>query len=133
MSSFELGQAALAHTHHSATLSTPGALRAIIGTSLYLSVLAMLAIGLGFLIRNTAGAIAALFGMLLVLPILAQALPGHLATDVTKFLPMTAGTGLMATVQDPTLLSPWAGFGVFCLYAVAAISAGAFMLKRRDA
>ena len=88
---------------------------------------------LGFLIRNTAGAIAALFGMLLVLPVLAQALPGHLANDVTKFLPMPAGTSITATVQDPSLLSPWIGFGVFCLYAIAAIGAGAVMLKRRDA
>ena len=130
---FEIGQAALASTHHSATLSSPGALRAVIGTALYLSVLALLGIGLGFLIRNTAGAIAALFGMLLVLPVVAQALPGHLANDVTKFLPMPAGTGITATVQDPTMLSPWTGFGVFCLYAIAAIVAGAAMLKRRDA
>jgi len=130
---FEIGQAALASSHHSATLSSPGALRAVIGSALYLSVLAMLAIGLGFLIRNTAGAIATLFGMLLVLPVLAQALPGHWANDVMKFLPMPAGTGITTTVQDPTMLSPWAGFGVFCLYALAAIGAGAFMLKRRDA
>jgi ABC-2 type transport system permease protein len=130
---FVLGQAALPGTHQSATLSSPGALRAVIGTSLYLSVLALLAIGLGFLIRNTAGAIAALFGLLLVLPILAQALPNNWANDVTKYLPMPAGTSITATVQDPTTLSPWAGFGVFCLYAVAAIGAGAVMLKRRDA
>jgi len=130
---FEIGQAALANTHHSATLSSPGALRAVIGTALYLSVLALLAIGLGFLIRNTAGAIAALFGLLLVLPILAAVLPGHWANDVMKYLPMPAGTAITGTVQDPTALSPWAGFGVFCLYAVAAISAGAVMLKRRDA
>lgn len=130
---FEIGQAVLANTHHSATLSSPGALRAVIGTALYLSVLALLAIGLGFLIRNTAGAIASLFGLLLVLPILAQALPGTWADNVTKYLPMPAGTAITGTVQDPTSLSPWAGFGVFCLYAVAAIGAGAVMLKRRDA
>ncbi len=75
---FEIGQAVLANTHHSATLSSPGALRAVIGTALYLSVLALLAIGLGFLIRNTAGAIAALFGLLLVLPILAASAARYL-------------------------------------------------------
>jgi ABC-2 type transport system permease protein len=130
---FEIGQAALANTHHSVTLASPGALRAVVGTALYLSALALFAIGLGFLIRNTAGAIAALFGLLLVLPILAQALPGHWAADVTKYLPMPAGTSITGTVQDPTLLSPWSGLGVFCAYAVAAIAAGAVMLKRRDA
>jgi ABC-2 type transport system permease protein len=130
---FEIGQALLSSTHAQATLSSPGALRAVIGGALYLSVLAMLGVGLGFLIRNTAGAIASLFGLLLVLPVLAQALPGHWAGSVTKVLPMPAGTSIMETRFDPTALSPWTGFGVFCLYAVAAIAAGAVMLKRRDA
>jgi len=30
-------------------------------------------------------------------------------------------------------LSPWAGLGVLCLYAAAALGAGAFLLARRDA
>jgi ABC-2 type transport system permease protein len=130
---FEVGQSLLASTHHQASLTSPGALRAVVGGALYLSLLSMLAIGLGFLVRNTAGAIATLFGLLLVLPVLAQALPGSWADDVTKFLPMPAGTAIMATVADPTSLSPWAGLGVFALYPIAAILAGAFMLKRRDA
>ena len=46
---------------------------------------------------------------------------------------MVAGTQVMTTVRDPSLLSPWAGIGVFALYAVAALAAGAVMLKRRDA
>jgi hypothetical protein len=36
-------------------------------------------------------------------------------------------------VTDRTLLSPWAGLGVFAVYAVVAVAAGAFVLKRRDA
>lgn len=130
---FELGQAALSSSHYQASLSTPGAVRAVIGAALYLSVLSLLGIGLGFLIRNTAGAIAALFGLLLILPVLAQALPSSWATHVQKVLPMPAGTSIMTTVHDPTALSPWAGLGVFCLYALAAIAAGALMLRRRDA
>jgi ABC-2 type transport system permease protein len=130
---FEVGQTLLSSTHHQASLSTPGALHAIIGGGLYLALLSMLAIGLGFLVRNTAGAIATLFGLLLVLPVLAQALPGNWANDVTKLLPMPAGTSILATLQDPSSLSPWTGLGVFALYPVVAIAAGAFMLKRRDA
>ena len=49
-----------------ASLSTPGAGRAIFGGAIYLTLIGLLAIGLGFLIRNTAGAIAALFGIVLV-------------------------------------------------------------------
>ena len=46
---------------------------------------------------------------------------------------MPAGTQIMTTVQDSSLLTPWAGIGVLSLYAIAAIWAGAVMLKRRDA
>ncbi|MDQ1463140.1 MAG: type transport system permease protein [Actinomycetota bacterium] len=130
---FEAGQAIMGSTHHQASLSTPGALRAVIGGALFLTVICVLGIGLGFLLRSTAGAIATLFGLILVLPILVEALPSPWPQDITKFLPLGAGTVLMNTVKDPTMLSPWAGFGVFCLYAVAAIAAGAAMLKRRDA
>ena len=58
---FLLGQQALSSTHLQASLSTPHAVRAIIGAGLYLTLIGLLAAGLGFLIRNTAGAIAALW------------------------------------------------------------------------
>ncbi len=31
------------------------------------------------------------------------------------------------------MLGPWTGFGLFCLYAVAALGAGVFLINRRDA
>ena len=130
---FLIGQAVLSPTHLQASLSSPGAVRAILGGALYLSLLAMLSIGLGFLIRNTAGAIATLFGMLLVLPALASALPSPWRDRVTEYLPMPAGTEIIATVRDPHSLAPWAGLGVFAVYVVVAVGLGAVMLSRRDA
>jgi len=53
---FLLGQQALASTHRQASLSTPGAERAILGAGLYLTLIGLFAVGLGFLIRSTAGA-----------------------------------------------------------------------------
>jgi hypothetical protein len=114
-------------------LGSPGAARAVLGGALYLTVVGLLGVGLGFLIRNTAGAIAALFGLLLVLPAIANALPSSLYKDIFKFLPMPAGTQIMTTVKDSSLLTPWAGIGVFALYAVVAVAGGAFALRRRDA
>jgi ABC-type transport system involved in multi-copper enzyme maturation permease subunit len=114
-------------------LSTPGAARAVLGGALYLTVVGLLGVGLGFLLRNTAGAIATLFGLLLVLPAIAAALPSSLYDDVYKFLPMVAGLRILTTVPDHTVLSPWAGLGVFAVYAAVAIGAGAVMLMRRDA
>jgi len=130
---FLLGQQALASTHGQASLSTPGAWRAILGAAVYLTLIGTLGVGLGFLIRSTAGAIATLFGIVLVLPLLAQALPSPYSTDVTKYLPLSAGTRILSvTHPDPTALGPWIGIGLTALYALAALIAGAVALARRD-
>jgi ABC-2 type transport system permease protein len=130
---FIFGQQALASTHAQASLSTPHAVRAILGAGLYLTLIGLLAVGLGFLVRNTAGAIAGLFGVVLVLPLLTNALPDPYATDIAKYLPLNAGTQIMVTRNfDATMLGPWTGLGVTALYALAAIIGGAVMLKRRD-
>jgi len=131
---FLLGQQAQASTHAQASLSTPGAARAIVGGAIYLTLIGLLAVGLGFLIRNTAGAIATLFGIVLVAPLLASALPTPYSTDVSKYLPLNAGSQILVTMNfDPTQLTPWVGIGVTALYAAVALIAGAVMLKRRDA
>jgi hypothetical protein len=131
---FLLGQQALKSTHLQATLSTPNALRAVIGAGLYLTLIGLLAVGLGFVIRNTAGAIAGVFGIVLVLPLLANALPTPYSTDVSKYLPLNAGTQILMTGNyDSNQLSPWGGIGVMALYAVVALVVGLIVLMRRDA
>jgi len=143
------GQAVLSQFHVEARILTPkgvidfqqlgvslghaGSLRAVFGAALYMVGVALLGLGCGFAIRNTGGAIAALFGLLLVLPLLAQALPTSLQNDITKYLPMIAGTAGMATIRGSNELGAWAGLGVFGLYVVAALGVGLWVLRRRDA
>lgn len=120
--------------HVSATLSTPGALRAVAGVGLYLTVVGLFAVALGTIIRNTAGAIAAVFGTLLVLPVLGELLgETSWGKDIPKYLPSNAGGALLQAPTDSSMLAPWTGFGVFCLYTVIALAAAAYTLKRRDA
>lgn len=114
-------------------ISHPGSVRAIFGAALYMVGIGLLGLGCGFIIRNTGGAIAALFGLVLVLPLLAQALPSSLEQDVSKYLPLMAGTAGMTTQSSTDQLSPWAGLGVFALYVVAALGIGLYVLRRRDA
>ncbi|TAM84448.1 MAG: ABC transporter permease [Jatrophihabitans sp.] len=127
------GQAALGAYGFGVSLSSPGALRAVFGGALYLMVVGLLGLGLGFALRNTGGAIATLFGLLLILPALAQALPSSWQDHIDKYLPMTAGTQIMVTKPDAGSLSPWTGLLVFACYALAALVAGAIVLRRRDA
>jgi hypothetical protein len=47
---------------------------------------------------------------------------------------MEAGGQIYVAVKHETAaLAPWTGFGVFCLYAAAAVAAGFLLIGRRDA
>ncbi|HET9731664.1 MAG TPA: ABC transporter permease subunit [Acidimicrobiales bacterium] len=129
--SFYGGQALLGV--HGTTIDGPGVLRAVIGAGLYLAVVALFAVGLGFVVRNTAGGIAVLFALLLVLPGIVHALPSSWQHHVLPYLPSQAGGSVFSLRRDADTLSPWTGFGVFVAWAAAAVAAGAAMLVRRDA
>lgn len=131
---FLLGQWAQASTHHQASLSTPGAERAIAGSAAYLTLIGVIGIGLGFIVRSTAGAIATLFGIVLVAPLLAQALPTPYDADVSKYLPLNFGQRIIQTLDpEPNRLGPWVGIGVLAGYTVVLLAVGAAMLANRDA
>jgi ABC-2 type transport system permease protein len=131
---FAGGQSILARGHLSVALSAPGVTRAVVGSALYLTVAALLGLGLGALLRSTALGIAALFGLLYGIQILAGLLPGTAAQTVTKFLPGPAGQAVTTVYPDPaSSLTPWAGLGVFALYAVAFLTAAALRVRRGDA
>jgi ABC-type transport system involved in multi-copper enzyme maturation permease subunit len=115
------------------SISHPGSVRAIFGAALYMVGVGLLGIGCGFIIRNSGGAIATLFGLLLVLPLLAQALPTSEQHHVSKFLPLLAGTAGMNTESNSDQLGPWTGLGIFALYVVASLGIGLYVLRRRDA
>lgn len=115
------------------TLAGPGVLRAVLGAGLYLTVLALLGFGLGAVLRSSAGAVAVLFGALFVPSLLAALLPSSWQDTIGPYLPMNAGDTLYTVRPEAHMLGPWAGFGVFCLYATAALAAGFALIGRRDA
>ena len=113
--------------------ATPPALRAWVGTALYLTVLGVLALSLGAIVRNTAGGIALFAGLLFVVPGLAAILPTSTQNAINPYLPSVAGTGLLSGTRDAYTFSPWGGFALFCGYTVLALVIAAFLMKRRDA
>lgn len=116
------------------SLGDPGVLRAVVGGGLYLAVLGLFGLGLGAVIRSSAGAVATLFGILFVPQILVQLLPGHWRETVGRYLLMTSGSDVfVAAKREAGALGPWTGFGVFCGYAALALAAGYLSLTRRDA
>ena len=130
---FFAGQALLSSQHIQTSLGAPEVLRTVFGTGLYLTGVGLLGVALGWIIRSTAGGIATLFGLLLVLPALGEALPDSWASHINPYLPSNAGQSLTAVHPDPGMLAPWTGFGVFCVYVVVAFAFAVVLVKRRDA
>jgi ABC-type transport system involved in multi-copper enzyme maturation permease subunit len=130
---FFVSQRLVSVRHIQTSWSAPNVPRTVIGVAMYLTVVVVIAIGLGAIIRNVAGAIAALVGVLLVLPVIAQALPQTWADRVNKFLPSNAGEALLGFTGDSTQMTPWRGFAMFCGYGIAAIAISAWLLRHRDA
>jgi len=132
--SFFVGSAIL-HSRVSVSLTGSGVLRATLGAGLYLTVLGLLALAVGSLIRHTAGAISTVIGIVLVLPILTGLLPDEwFWNHLNAYLPEQAGSLIYAVHQSNTqLLSAWEGFGVLCLWVAVLLAIGAYLLKRRDA
>ncbi|MEA2293394.1 MAG: type transport system permease protein [Solirubrobacteraceae bacterium] len=114
-------------------LSDPHALRAVVGSALFLTVLGAMAVGIGALVRNTAGAIALFVFLLFVLPGITGILPQSTADAINPYLPLNAGSAVATSTFDGSHLAPWAGFAVFCGYALAVIAAAAVAMVRRDA
>jgi hypothetical protein len=127
-------QAIVAGHHVQHGIGDAHALRAVIGTALFLTVLGALGLGLGALVRNTAGGIAAFVGLLFVLPGVTALLPHSTADAVNPYLPLNAGfTITTSTFEDPHHLSTFGGFAVFCGYTLIVIAVASVRLVRRDA
>jgi ABC-2 type transport system permease protein len=131
--SFFLG-AAILHNHAPVSLSDPGVARAVFGAGLYLAVLGLFALALGGIIRHTAGAITGVIAFVLVLAPLTQLIPGKIGKYVHAYLPTEAGQLIgHAHEQANQVLSPWEGFGVFCLWTAVLLVIAGYLLKTRDA
>jgi ABC-type transport system involved in multi-copper enzyme maturation permease subunit len=130
---FFIGSAIL-HSHVAVSLGDPNVARAVIGSGLYLTVLGLLALAIGALIRHTAGAISTVIGVVLILPILTGLLPGTVGAHINAYLPEQAGVliGQSHRAADD-LLSAWQGFGVLCLWTAVLLGAAIYLLRRRDA
>jgi len=135
---FFIGQLILTGYAPHASLGQPGVLRAVVGGGLYLTCLAMLAMGLASIIRHTAGAISAFVAILLIVPLILQALPTSIVNAVGKYVPANIGatvtsTSGVASFEGHNAFPPWAGLGLLAGYAAVALVIGGWLLVRRDA
>jgi ABC-2 type transport system permease protein len=132
--SFALGEAVLRAPAPHAALGQPGVLRAVLMAGAYPALIALIGLGLGAIIRHTAGAISAVVAILFVLPLLLIPLGTSIQDRAEKFLPMMIAENSATAVKPvANTLSPALGFSLLCLYAAVALVAGGWVLTRRDA
>ena len=130
---FGAGQAILAGKHLGTTLSDPTVRRAVFGAGAYLSIVGLLGLALGTILRRTAGAIATLVGLVFIADLLVQGLPDPWNTDIGKFLPGNAGLALFSVRPDPGRLTPGSALVVLLIWMVAAFVIATIAISRRDA
>ncbi len=130
---FFAGQAVLDAKHIGVSIGDPHVLRAVLGAGTYLTIVGLLGLGIGAIVRRTAGAIATLVGVVLVLPLLAQALPSPWNNDVAKYLPGGLGAALFSVRTSTDRLSPGAALVVAFIWLIVTYVVAAVLISRRDA
>ncbi|WP_007507798.1 MULTISPECIES: ABC transporter permease subunit [Pseudofrankia] len=109
------------------------AVRSLLGSAFYLMSITVFAGAVGFIVRSTAGGIAAVLGLLLVLPVLGAVLPQSWQNELLPFLPTNAGNAAYAMHPYDNSLSAGAGFVTLCVWMVVASVTAALLLRKRDA
>jgi len=117
------------------SLSDGAVLRATFGSMLYLVLIALFAVGLAVIARDSAATIGIVLGLLYVFAIVAQVVPDtDLQERLKEIAPMTAGLAIQATKDLAKLaISPWHGLAVLAAWAFGSLFVGGLLLKFRDA
>lgn len=130
---FLVGNPVLAGTPAHLSLTSPEVVRSLTGAALYLGLVAVIGVALGFLLRSVAGGVATLVAVLLLLPGLLALLPASWSTNIGPYLPSNAGSAIYALHQTPGFLSPGNGTLVLLAWTIVAVAGAAWRLASKDA
>jgi ABC-type transport system involved in multi-copper enzyme maturation permease subunit len=117
-------------------ITASAVLTAIIGTALFVTIVALISFGVGSIVRHTAGAIAIVIALMFIVPILEHTLPDNWHNDIMRFLPDAANQVVSLTIASDGpghLWSAWPQLGVTALWAVVLVGIGAYLFRKRDA
>jgi hypothetical protein len=111
-----------------AGIGDPGVVRALVGGTLYLTLVACIGVAVGVLARSTAASLAVLVGTLLLVP----ALAGILGDWFARHWPVTAGQAAYAVVPTADAVAPGVGLAILAATALGVVIAGHVALRVRD-
>jgi hypothetical protein len=120
-----------------ASLAGPGVLRAVLGAAAAAVAMGLLGLGIGAILRHTAGAITTLVaGMLVVPALLPVVLPDSVKDSLVPYVPTAASQAMYAigSGNNPfKVLPPAGGAAVMAVWIAVVLAGGAVVLSRRDA
>ena len=131
--SFVASQAILSRHHIlQISFSHAGVARSVIGGAVYLMLVGIFALGIGAIVRNTAGGIATFAAIFFVIPPLMNILPTSWNNAISQYLPSEAGRQIFSLTHGNHSLSPWPGGLLFVAYCALVLGIAAVLLVRRD-
>ncbi|WP_435974880.1 ABC transporter permease [Streptomyces sp. Qhu_M48] len=129
---FLTAQAFLSDTDQAASLTDDGVLAALAGNAAGITLLGLIALGLGAALRSVPGAIGAFVGGVLIVPEILGMLPYEAMDTVVRYFPTQAAGVLGSAAPLPGAASPGAALLALVLWAAAALAVPALLLRRRD-
>ncbi|MER6194358.1 ABC transporter permease [Streptomyces cyaneofuscatus] len=133
LTTFAAAQLFLHDTDQAASLTDPGVLLALAGNAVGITLLSLIALGLGSLLRSVPGAIGAFIGGVMILPEVLGMLPYETVERALTYFPTQAAGALGSATPIPGTAAPGPALLALCLWAAATLAAAALSLRHRDA
>ncbi|WP_369745579.1 ABC transporter permease [Paenarthrobacter sp. AMU7] len=113
-------------------LGSSQSVKLLLVNSLYVAAVAAIGMALGTIVRNSAGGIMSLVGLLFVAPIAFQLIPGDFFKEANKYLPTSTITPMTAVEHVPETLEAWQAALVLGAWVVVPVALAMLLLKKRD-
>jgi ABC-2 type transport system permease protein len=106
----------------------------VLGTALFLTFLALFALGVATIVRHAAAAMTVVVGLVLAPTVVLGFLSEGWIRDLFQWISPVAGLSIQVTRErwDNPPFGPWVGLGITAAWAIAALIIGAWMWNRRD-
>lgn len=129
---FIAAQALISHYRTGYSLGDPAVARVVIGTGIFLTLIALFGSALGWILRSTPAALVTFFGLVVALPVLLTVI-GSAGRSIAQYSPIFAGSSFIQTKFESPSLAPWTGLLVLVVWVAVAMAAGVWRLLRHDA
>ncbi|MEV8022548.1 ABC transporter permease [Streptomyces sp. NPDC086554] len=114
------------------SLTDSGVLGALATSAAGITLLSLIALGLGALLRSVPGAIGAFVGSVLILPEVLTMLPFSAVDTAVKYFPAQAASSLGSVARVENTIAPGTALFTLALWAAVIMAAASVLLKRRD-